>query len=182
MTAIDEQQWLPLCYQISQEYERRFGLHKGERLGEAFMALRRAIEGFDESRGVKFMTYVHRAISRAVWMPDAQRARNKVASKTETTGEWDEMPYSMRGLRLSSGESVPIASPDSQCWFGQLSPQQRDVLYFHVRGMTNKGIGEVMGLDRDRVCRIFMDARSMIEFGVCYSTARKRAAKMRRAA
>lgn len=148
---------LPLVAFVLRSYVRRNGaqgIDADDLHSCGVLALIRAVEKFDASRGVQFSTYACRCISWAV------------STELKRAWKWKELERSAALLwspcNESSTESVEIA--DEIEWMLEvLTPLEWRVVKERMNGETLKSIGRDIGVTKQRAQQIHQLAMTKLE-------------------
>jgi RNA polymerase sigma factor (sigma-70 family) len=142
-----------LVWSRSIYFARRWGISDSEELaGEGWIGLMRAARGFNPALGFQFSTYAVRAIDRAILQ--ANRARNtprrgggRVREDFTRAVRWRPDPRKLDG---QSADAAYLWTMGPRL----LEARSWTVLMLRMQDWTLEGIGQAIGVTRERVRQI----------------------------
>jgi len=140
----------PLAYRLAHKWRNRTMGDPDAFESEALHGLIKAALAFDPSRGIKFITYAHRAIDMVLLQLVKGRKGKLPMAPQEDTDEYIgyDLPDTRTpapGTPVDNAELLPLVRR-------VLPPRQQDALLSHVvEGQTLQAVGDRMRISKERV-------------------------------
>lgn len=141
----DAKQWLPLVKRIAKRHSRKCDLDRDELYSYGMLGLAKALDSFDESRGVPMAAYITRKVNWAIL--DGMRAliEQNVTMRSDELGDTE-----------SNYEAPDAAYENKQAFMDAMScvsKQERKLILLYLQHGSDTEVGHQVGINKSWACR-----------------------------
>ncbi len=156
------QNWKPLIISICKKYTRDFPVEDSDLYQECCIKFLKCVELFDPKYEVKFITYLHVAITRCCqrFQQDECERRKKFKCWPPENEEW-HFDDQLLAVDYRDNEKSS-ASVDLHAMMQDFEPRTKKIMKMHLEGHTLASISKKHKISRERVRQILEKTKNQI--------------------